>query len=639
MARRNTGAVGNGLAGSWLAGNGLAGGRLAGGRLAGGKLADSRAALAVLLMAAGVLAVSIAYAAGRANAGAGGTAHAAAVAAYWLGEALIFGPPAALALGRPQPGEQAAAWLAVALGTATYLVKYLYSPSFFEFPDELEHWRTLVTVLTTHHLFGANYALPISPDYPGIEVVTSALISLTGLGVFAAGLIVAGLAHLVFTTALYKLFRQVGGTPQIGLAAVTCYATNPHYQVFDAIFGYQTLALAFFALALLALRTATQPVQPGVGRTRVIGTWVLAAVFAVATAATHHVTSYMLAGTALLVAATTTVTTATTRRRAAIAAPAGFAVGCGAIVALWTWRVAPATVSYLSPAVSSLADSVRSALAGHIPKSPGTAALPAPLADRAASYAVALLIMAGIPLGWRRIWRTKRADPWALALGAGAALYYPCVALPFIIADGSELAGRMLTFVYIPVGYTLAVTLVSWPQTPRAKAAKAAVVAILLAGGIAMGWPPWWERLPGGYVVDAFDSGITTESVAAATWAAATLAPGQRVAADYTNNLLMGTYGGLNPVNDVAALFCGGQWTAADAVLARQQAIKYLVVDLRTSVYRNPDGSDFIDSTTACPTPVPLPDLRKFDSVAGMTRVYDSGNIVVYALSEAAYAP
>jgi hypothetical protein len=195
----------------------------------------------------------------------------------------------------------------------------------------------------------------------------------------------------------------------------------------------------------------------------------------------------------------------------------------------------------------------------------------------------------------------------------------------------------MLTFVYVPVGYTLAVALMARPPTFRRKIGAAAAAAVLVAGGISMGWPPWWERLPGGYVVDGFESGITAESLAAATWAATMLPPGRRVAADYTNNLLFGTLGGQNPVNGMAALFCGGTWTPADALLARQQAVNYLVVDQRISVDRAPDGSAFIGTPT-CPTPIAAANLAKFDTVPGMTRVYDSGNIIVYKLSAAAYA-
>src|SRR5690348_6917945 len=121
----------------------------------------NKAAIAVAVMAAGVLLVSASYAVGRA--GAAGAGHDAGIAVFWLGEAVIFAAPTALVLGRREPGEAQAAWLAVALATATYLVKYLYSPSFFGFPDEFLHLRTLTTLLASHHLFGVNHALPVSP--------------------------------------------------------------------------------------------------------------------------------------------------------------------------------------------------------------------------------------------------------------------------------------------------------------------------------------------------------------------------------------------------------------------------------------------------------------------------------------------
>jgi len=588
-----------------------------------------KTAMAIAVMAAGVLLVSASYAAGRA--GAGGAGHAAAVAAFWLGEAVIFAVPAALVLDRREPGEAQAAWVAVALAAATYLVKYLYSPSFFGFPDEFLHLRTLSSLQASHHLFGVNYALPVSPGYPGLEIVTSGLMGLTGLGAFPAGLIVAGLAHLVFTAALYALFRLVGGTSRIGLAAIAIYAANPHYQVFDAIFGYQTLALAFFALALLAVYKAT---RPDAGRPRVIIFWAAAAVFAAATTVTHHITSYALIATTVLIAAAAVLA----RGRKGLVAPACFGAAAAALVALWTWRFTPGTVSYLSPAMGQLSDGIRSAVGGQVAKTAGATPLPAPAGDKIASYAVALLIMAVIPFGWRQVWRTQRRDTWALALAAGAAAYYPCVVLPLVTADGSEIAGRLLTFVYIPVGYTIAVALTARPLTARRRACAAAGAVILLAGGISMGWPPWWERLPGSYVVGGFESGITGESVAAADWAADALPPGQRIAADYINNLLFGTIGNQSPVNGVAVLYCSGDWTLTDTALARLQAINYLVVDLRISRYRPPDGTVFQEAGS-CAAPLARANLAKFDAVPGMTRVYDSGNIIVYRLSEAGNAP
>jgi hypothetical protein len=308
------------------------------------------------------------------------------------------------------------------------------------------------------------------------------------------------------------------------------------------------------------------------------------------------------------------------------------------LVGLWAWRVAPITVGYLAPAASELSTGIGAALTGNVTHSAGSgAAAAAPFADRAGSYAVVLLIMACLPFGAWRIWRTQRDDPWALALGAGSAGYYVAAVLPFITSSGSELAGRLLTFEYIPVGYTLAMALVARPATGRRRVGAGLAAVVLLAGGLAIGWPPWWERLPGKYAVDGFESGVTAEGVAAAKWAGDWLGPGSRVASDFTDNLLLGGYGGLSPVIGVSELFCGPDWTPTDALIARHQAIVYLVVDLRTSTLRAPTGSYYEDQGAGCLVPIPAASLAKFDTVTGMNRIYDSGNIVIYQLTAAAY--
>ena len=566
----------------------------------------------------------------RAGPGLAGAVHGAAIAAFWLGEAVIFAVPAALVLGTRELTEAQAAWLAVALATATYLVKYLYSPSFFGFPDEFLHLRTLTNLLASHHLLGVNHALPVSPRYPGLEIVTSGLMDLTGLGVFPAGLIVAGLAHLVFTAALYTLFRLVGGTSRIGLAAITIYAANPHYQIFDSIFGYQTLALTFFALALLAVYKAT---RPGTSRPRVIIFWVLAAVFAAATTVTHHITSYALVGTAVLIAAAGLLA----RGRKGLAAPACFAAGTAALVALWTWRFSPGTVNYLSPAMGQLTDGIRSAVGGQAAKAAGTA-LPGPPGDKVASYALALLVMAVIPFGWRQVWRTQRDNAWALALAGGAATYYPCVALPLVTADGSEIAGRLLTFVYIPVGYTIAVALTARPLTPLRRAGAAAGAVVLLAGGISNGlaalvgtaaWP-----LRGGRVRERHHRRVGHRRQLGRRRAAAGAAdrrglhqqpalrdhrepgPGQRRSGALLRRRLVADRRGVRPA-------AGHQLPGGGP--AHQQVPA-------TERHRLPASGE-------CPAPLAGADLAKFDAVRGITRVYDSGNIIVYRLSEAGYAP
>jgi hypothetical protein len=158
------------------------------------------------------------------------------------------------------------------------------------------------------------------------------------------------------------------------------------------------------------------------------------------------------------------------------------------------------------------------------------------------------------------------------------------------------------------------------------------LAAALVAGGISTGWPPWWERLPGLYAADGFESGVTADGVAAATWAGQALGPGNRFAADYVNNLLLGTYGRQDPVNGVSELYCGPTWTPVNAYQANLQAVRYLLVDLRLSTHLTPTGQYFTNQAARCPNPIPLGYLTKFDLVPGVSRLYDSGNIVIYEL-------
>jgi hypothetical protein len=589
-------------------------------------------------MAAGVLVISAADAAGRS-----GSAGPAWIAAYWLGEAIVLAPLAVRVLARSGPSDCEAAGLVVCAALAWNLIKFVYSPSAFGFPDELEHWRATGDLLTSHHLFGVNYLLPVASRYPGLEEATSALASLTGLPVFAAGLIVAGLAHLIFTAALFVMFRVVGGSPRIALAACAIYVTNPHYQVFDASYAYQTLALAFFGLVFVAALGISRSAR-GQGQAR---WWALAVAVLAATVVTHHVTSYVLAAALLLLAGVSAGRRLAGRRSRSgtlrLAVLAGVSLS---LIVIWVGLAAPSTIGYLTPTLHSFASGFTGAFTAHA----AAGATPVgPLADKLAGYAVTVLIMAGLPFGWLQIWRSQRHSTWAVALGVGAAVFYPSVVLRISSPDGAELAGRGMTFIYIPVSYTLAMALAGPGRAALAWCARfgrvllvalaSAAAGILLFGGIASGWPPYWERLPGRYIVDGFESGITGEGIAAATWTAEALGPGQRIAADFTSYILLGSYGAQDPVSDAGELYCSPSWNVGDSAIASQEDIRYLLVDLRMTEHPAVTGGYFPDSSSVCPSPVPRRDLAKFNTVPGINRIYDSGNIVIYALPGATYAP
>jgi hypothetical protein len=261
------------------------------GRAANVSAARSRLPVSVVALSAafGVLVVAAAYTAGRL----GYASSPWADRAYWLGQALIVAPVAARLLSRRHLSVGETVTLVVVLTVAEYLVKVCYNPTGFTFGDELMHWRSTVNILQTGKLFRANDLLPISPLYPGLEEVTACLISITGLSVFAAGLIVVGTAHLLFVLVLFLLFLQISLSHRIAGVAVLLYASNPLFQSFDSMFVYQTLALAFLGLAVLAAAHLSSQ-QPNSDRA---GWLTIAVLTACATVVTHNVTSYLLVAT------------------------------------------------------------------------------------------------------------------------------------------------------------------------------------------------------------------------------------------------------------------------------------------------------------------------------------------------------
>jgi len=578
--------------------------------------------LAMLLAATGVALVGIAYSAGRL----GYSNSRWADWTYWSGQLLVVVPIGAKLLGRSRLTVGTTAALALLLTVAEYLVNVCYSPLAFAFPDELWHWRSTVDLMTTGRLFTVNYALPISPRYPGLEELTSAFSQITGLRVFVAGLVIAGVAHLVFIMTLFLLFQKMTRSHRMAGIAIFVYAATPDLSSFDSMFVYQTLAVAFMALALLAVWNASE----GVDTYRQVGVAILAIA---GTVVTHHATSYFLAASLALLAAV-----AFLQRRWRAAAVAGTLTLIGiSLIASWIYFVAPDTIGYFMPTVYAIAHGFENIAAyGHPGASTGP---PTPSSDAAIGLAAVAAISLLIPIGWIRTWRSiRRGNTWLVAAAVASLSWYAIVAIRFSVADGSELAGRASTFIYVPVSVIVAMAL-AWPRAAatsfRSGVATAVVVAtamVLVFDGLINGWPPFWERLPGPYQVAGFERSVSPEGTAAARWAIQTLGPGNRFAADAGNYPMMASFGYQDPIRNIAYLYTSPEFTSYDIAEARAQNLQYLLVDLRLSGSLPASGEYFpIDPRAGkYRAPIPIADLTKFNGVIGLARIYDSGNIVIY---------
>ena len=605
------------------------------------------ASVVALLAATGVLMAAAAYTAGRV----GYVGPSWADRMYWAGQLLILTPVAARLLGRRALSASETVTMIVVLTVAEYLVRVCYSPAAFTYADELMHWRTATDVMQTGKLFSPNNLLPISPYYPGLEEVTTALASITGLSVFSCGLIVAGVAHLLFVCVLFMLFRHVSGSHRVAGVALLIYASESLFQSFDSMFVYQTLALPFFGLALLATYRVAAPQATGrLGPGRA-GWFAVAALAALATVVTHHVTSILLVGTLEVV----TLGALLTRDRRLAAWASTLALVSAAALAAWIAFAAPSTPSYLQPVVTGALDSVRALLTGgHAGASPAVSAANGPAENQALAAAAVVIMSALVPVGWWQVWRRYRRQPWVVALAIGAVTWFVVVAVRLVVANGSELAGRASTFAFLPAGFIAALAVIRLTDnTLRSPAVRAnvrrrapvvvagavAAALVLVLNGLVNGWPPYWERLPGPFQVAGAERSVGPEQVASADWALAVLGPGNRFATDEGDLPVLGGYGDQTMVGEDGDLYTAPAVTPVAAELVQAQSIGYVLVDRRLSEMLPASGQYFpVDLNSGTYTrPLPLADLTKFDRVPGVSRIYDSGDIVVYDLQGSAF--
>ena len=439
-----------------------------------------------LCAALGLLLIAFAYTAGRH----GHAGSSRAIDIYWVGQALILVPTSIRLMTRRGSTEVTTVTVIVILAVAQYVCKVCYSPLSFTFADELSHWRTAENILHTGKLFTTNYAMPISPRYPGLEEVTTALAQISGISLYPAGLIVAGVAHVLFVVALYLMFQNVGRSCRLAGIAVLVYSTNPDLAYFGSLFAYQTLGLALFGVVLVAAWRLTGARSRG--DRAMWATIVL--ICSAATIATHHVTSYLLATTLILI---TVASLVAKDLRSAARSGALARSGITLMTAIWVSLLAPQTVSYLWPSVAGVGQSFRALFTGGMVGAPTVAAK----AQMPYSHKVIAAGAVADPL----LFAADRLVAGESAISGTMPRFSPSrrlrrlvriVAIRLFGADGTELSGRAAIFVYVPAAFIAAITL-RWiiDYVPRRRTTTylgAGLVAVLLMSvdGMINSWPP-----------------------------------------------------------------------------------------------------------------------------------------------------
>ena len=577
-----------------------------------------------LTSAVGLLLVALSYNAGR-------FAIQGSEPLYWFGLLMLF-LPITWRLFAPD----AARWERIALlilsGIALYFTKVLEYPLYFTYYDELLHVRTANDIVASGHLFQANPGLPISPFYPGLEIVTNALSSLTGLSTFAAGSVLIGVARLLLVLALYLSYEHVSNSAQVAGIATLLYVACVGW--FNGGFSYESLSLSLTVLVVFAIA-----LRCAVGGHR--GLILMICLGIGATVITHHITSYMLTAFTFLWMVTSFPQS---RHKKGYVGPGGVALLALVLCVVWLQYTGDMALSYLSPHFDSTVHQVSQILAGEKVTRQlfhGGAGFVTPLWERVTAFASVALIVLGLPFGLFYIWRYHRTNAAALAL-AGGALGYPVSQAFHLIPAGAESADRSTAFLFFGIAFVLAIGATQFwlshgPSWRRATMVMGAV-GIIFVGQTILGNGPLWARMPGPYLVSADQRSIETEGITAAEWTGSYLGPGQHIATDRVNTLLMMTYGNewtvtaLNAKTDVALIFTSLQFGPEIETILQEDKIQYLVVDRRLSTglpwvgtYFSINAANTLQSKTIDPAA-----LTKFDSVKKVSRLFDSGDIIIY---------
>ena len=566
---------------------------------------------------------------------------------WWFGLLVLFLPIAwRLFLQKPTRRERIA--LLVVLGMSLYFVKFLQYPLYFTYFDELTHTRTVHDIASTGHLFHANPVLPISPYYPGLEIVTNAISNLTGLSLFPTGIVLLAVVRLLFVLTLYRLYEYVSNSEQVAAIATLLYVANPGFLFNDTEFAYESLALPLAVFVVFAVARC-YPKSASRGK----GLVIVSCLAPGAVVMSHHVTSFALAIFLLfwsVLSLLPRVAAIFHRNRSPQNQPGPFGIALLALVlcAVWLQYTGGLAIGYLSPYFGNASHQLALILAGE----EGTrqlfhsgSAFVLPLWERVMTIASVILLLLGLPFGLLHIWRRYRSNMTALAF-AGIALAYPASLAVRLTPSGGEVSNRSSEFVFLGLAFALAIGAVRfWVSRParwQRSVLIIVVTGIIFVGQVITGNGQPWSLLPGPYLVIADERSVEPEGIAAAQWADSYLGPGHHVATDRINMLLMSAYGNqwvITSSTSVASVFTSPQFGPTEQTILRNYRIQYLVVDQRLSTAL-PRLGIYFSMPASTPVlynrPIDRAALTKFDDVVNISRVFDSGNIVVYSV-EALY--
>jgi hypothetical protein len=541
----------------------------------------------------------------------------------------------------------------VAFALAAFAARPLLYPLRFQEHDELLHLTTLRGIIQTHHLFGANNGIPVSPFYPGLELATDGLRSITGLSSHTSGLIILAIAKVVMTLAIILIIERLTGSSRAACLGTLVYAANPQFFIFNSQFSYQSLALPMALLVLALLAT----VDPHDERRTMIA--VCAAILVVTFS--HHLTSMAL-GAALVGWWLLELPRGARRLRRRVGLAALVSVG-----SVLAWLPVPGRMltSYLGQVLVSSFTALVAQVEGkqhHQLFRDYAGSAPPEWQRLLIVVSTALICVCLLPAAWRcrRFLNRGSALGGILLLGA---LAYPLVPAGHLTTASAEVADRSAGFVFIGLALVFGYSASGWLQRQagiardshrerrseqRMRFVVLAVVVVAVVGGTIAGVNPGWNAVPGKFLVSADNRTVDSVNLSAADWARSHLPKSSLVFSDRINRLLISSIGGQQIITHVAgaidlspAMF-DPVLTGSDLRDMRADHVDYFLIDRRQARQLPRVGVYFEQGEPgqfAHKRPIPMGALQKFDSVPGVSRIYDNGADSFYDVRRASARP
>ena len=410
---------------------------------------------------------------------------------YWAGLLLIVLPIFyRLTSKDASPRERLA--LVCLLGLSLYGVKVVRDSLLFTFPDEFVHAYSAHQIVEHHHLFQSNLLLPATPRYPGLEGATSALMTLTGMSSFGAGIVVIGVARLVFVMSLFFLFARLGGSARLAGLGVAVYTGSSNFLYWGAQFSYESLALPLLVLVLMAF--VEREKAPRSWRVA----WLVPIVLGiVAVVLTHHMTSYAM------VVILTALAVAYRLMKVPKPNPWPLAVFAFVVTAGWLLFKAETTIGYLFPVLENAIEATINTASGesaprtlfHASKT-GVATATTPWFARLVSLGAIALLGIAMLFGLREVARRRRNEPLAVIFSLAALCFFGALALRFAPAAW-ETGNRAGEFLFLGLAFVIACAAVWALETRQTESSRRAAITCGLARGprrrsdlrLAMGLP------------------------------------------------------------------------------------------------------------------------------------------------------